>query len=68
MTNDNEATSRRVASVVPLRACPICRKPAQLAYRPFCSKRCSDIDLSRWLNGVYAVPARDTDQDEDEER
>jgi len=37
--------------------CPICGKPAVKAYRPFCSKRCSDVDLHRWLSGRYAVPA-----------
>ena len=37
--------------------CPICKKaPADPAYRPFCSRRCSDVDLQRWLSGVYAVP------------
>jgi endogenous inhibitor of DNA gyrase (YacG/DUF329 family) len=36
-------------------------------YRPFCSKRCADIDLNRWLSGVYAVPVKD-DEDEDGER
>ena len=39
------------------RACPICGKPAAEKYRPFCSKRCADIDLGRWLNGSYSVPA-----------
>ena len=43
--------------------CPICGKPADPATRPFCSKRCSDIDLNRWLGGVYAVPA-EIDDDE----
>jgi uncharacterized protein len=38
------------------RPCPICGKPATLATRPFCSKRCADIDLHRWLGGVYAIP------------
>ena len=47
-------------------ACPICGKPTDEAYRPFCSKRCADIDLNRWLSGVYAVPA--TEDDEDGER
>jgi len=37
--------------------CPICGKPAVFAIRPFCSKRCADIDLHRWLGGVYAIPA-----------
>ena len=46
--------------------CPICGKPAEQAYRPFCSKRCADIDLSRWLNGVYAVPVQPTDEEDEE--
>lgn len=39
--------------------CPICGKLAEKAVRPFCSKRCADIDLNRWLNGSYAVPSQD---------
>lgn len=37
-------------------SCPICTKPAVAAYRPFCSRRCADIDLARWLGGRYAIP------------
>jgi uncharacterized protein len=48
-------------------SCPICGKPTEQAFKPFCSKRCADIDLNRWLSGVYAVPAKDED-DEDGER
>lgn len=48
------------------RACPICGKPAEMKYRPFCSKRCGDIDLNRWLKGSYAIPAVE-DDDEDGE-
>lgn len=36
--------------------CPICGKPQVPDHRPFCSKRCADIDLGRWLKGQYAVP------------
>lgn len=39
--------------------CPICRKPSSTAFRPFCSKRCADIDLGKWLGGDYAVPSQD---------
>jgi hypothetical protein len=35
--------------------CPICRKPTAPAYRPFCSRRCADVDLGRWLSGRYAI-------------
>ena len=39
--------------------CPICGKPAKPDYRPFCSKRCADVDLQRWLSGRYAIPSTD---------
>ena len=66
--NDNEQTAKAAPEIVHSGApCPMCGKAAELKYRPFCSKRCADLDLSRWLNGVYAIPARETDQDEDEE-
>ena len=45
-------------------ACPICRKPTSAEYKPFCSRRCADVDLQRWSSGRYAVPAVEAD-DED---
>lgn len=48
-------------------ACPICGKPIVAQFRPFCSRRCADIDLNRWLSGVYAVPVTE-DEEEDERR
>lgn len=45
----------------PQRKCPICAKPTQPAFKPFCSKRCADIDLNRWLKGVYAIPVAEED-------
>jgi endogenous inhibitor of DNA gyrase (YacG/DUF329 family) len=44
--------------------CPICRKPAEGEYRPFCSRRCADVDLQRWLTGGYAIPASDDEVDD----
>jgi endogenous inhibitor of DNA gyrase (YacG/DUF329 family) len=38
--------------------CPICGRPTEAAYRPFCSRRCADVDLARWLRGSYAIPDR----------
>jgi len=38
------------------RKCAICDKPQDQKYRPFCSKRCADIDLGRWLNESYTIP------------
>ncbi|MGR3761706.1 DNA gyrase inhibitor YacG [Roseobacteraceae bacterium NS-SX3] len=40
-------------------SCPICGAESVKTYRPFCSKRCADVDLAKWLNGAYAVPSRD---------
>jgi uncharacterized protein len=51
--------------------CPICGRPTERRWRPFCSKRCADIDLGRWLKGQYAVPAEedpDPDAESDEGR
>jgi len=48
------------------RPCPICGKPATRQARPFCSTRCADIDLHRWLSGAYAVPGPETGEDEPE--
>ena len=45
--------------------CPICGKPTQPQFRPFCSKRCADVDLNRWLSGTYAIPAVEDDEDKD---
>ncbi len=50
----------------PAKPCPICGKPADPRVRPFCSRRCADVDLHRWLSGVYAVPAVEADDDLDE--
>jgi len=46
-------------------SCPICSKETVTKYRPFCSKRCADVDLGRWLNGSYAVASQDEDDAED---
>lgn len=44
--------------------CSICSAPAVRQFRPFCSRRCADVDLSRWLRGAYAIPGRlDVDED-----
>ena len=44
--------------------CPICGKPRAARYRPFCSRRCADIDLGRWLDGSYAVPVAEEEVSE----
>ncbi|MGB4827853.1 MAG: DNA gyrase inhibitor YacG [Paracoccaceae bacterium] len=45
-------------------SCPICGKPAVAAYRPFCSRRCADVDLARWLNESYRIPDAAAGEDE----
>ena len=47
--------------------CAICGKPVDAKFKPFCSARCRDVDLNRWLSGAYAIPAKD-DDDEDGEK
>lgn len=49
-------------------SCPICGKPTVQALRPFCSKRCADVDLARWFNGSYAVPSTEPVDPEDIEQ
>ena len=44
--------------------CPVCKEEARKDWRPFCSKRCADIDLGRWMTGAYAVPAEPADAED----
>ena len=47
--------------------CPVCEKSFVEEFAPFCSKRCADVDLNRWLSGGYAIPAVEAgDQDEED--
>ena len=50
----------------PRRPCPLCGKPSLQKYHPFCSARCSHIDLNRWLGGRYAIPAEEEPDPGDE--
>jgi len=62
--------SRRGGAVARFRSgksrCPICRSPTVVEHRPFCSKRCAQIDLGRWLGEVYRAPAEEDDAAESE--
>jgi uncharacterized protein len=58
--NDNSSAKAKGAP-----PCPICGRPRVGKYTPFCSARCADVDLYRWLNGKYAIPAS---EEPDEER
>ena len=48
-------------------ACPLCQQPAEALYRPFCSRRCAQLDLGKWLTGGYAIPAYEAMEDSDVE-
>ena len=53
------------AKATTAKPCPICGKPATEASKPFCSERCRDVDLNRWLSDSYRVPAKDDEEDAD---
>ncbi|MBB4305026.1 hypothetical protein GGD81_004092 [Rhodobium orientis] len=62
--SDSDNTPKKADNVEPLRPtrpCPICKKPSQRKFYPFCSKRCADVDLNRWLTGAYAIPVVEED-------
>ncbi len=49
------------------RPCAICGKPVDARFKPFCSKRCADVDLNRWLSGSYVIPGSELLPEDDEE-
>ena len=53
-----------VVKLKPTRPCPICGKPSSQQFHPFCSGRCADIDLNRWLTGAYVIPAEPVDEED----
>jgi endogenous inhibitor of DNA gyrase (YacG/DUF329 family) len=61
----DRAADDRAEKVSAGRRCAICGKPVEPRYRPFCSKRCADVDLGRWLGGRYAIPAVEQDDSPD---
>ena len=62
MSADKDEKGRPAA-----KPCPICGKPSVEQYKPFCSSRCADIDLHRWLSGAYAIPGNADDDEDGEE-
>ncbi|MEN8894777.1 MAG: DNA gyrase inhibitor YacG [Yoonia sp.] len=46
-------------------ACPICDRPVDPKVKPFCSKRCADVDLAKWLSGSYAIPSDNPEEAEE---
>ena len=51
--------------IIKVGKCPICKGPGDPHYRPFCSRRCANIDLARWLGGSYAIAGTGQDADAD---
>lgn len=49
----------------PRRPCPICKRPSSQGTHPFCSARCAQIDLGKWLGGDYALPSNEPIQEQD---
>ena len=46
--------------------CPLCGKPREQRFRPFCSARCRDIDLGHWFNQAYSAPVTEPGYDEED--
>lgn len=46
--------------------CAICGKPVEERFKPFCSARCADVDLNRWLSGRYVIPGAEAPEDEED--
>jgi uncharacterized protein len=63
MADDPRKTRARTRAA---KSCPICGKPAVAASQPFCSERCRDVDLNRWLSGSYAIPTREGEEEDPE--
>lgn len=59
------ATEKPESVRVSATECPVCKQPTQARYRPFCSRRCADVDLNSWFSEKYALPSEDpVDPDE----
>lgn len=64
MTKSNRSTPPERTVDATNGTCPVCRAQSAYTYRPFCSKRCADLDLAQWLREGYAIPGRHADPDE----
>lgn len=59
----SEMDDGKVTPLRPRRPCPECGKPSSREHYPFCSKRCKDVDLNRWLSGSYVIAGRDEEDE-----
>ena len=67
MADDTEKPSSKVAPLRKTIACPECRRPSHREHYPFCSDRCRNVDLNRWLTGAYAIPVAEDETKADGE-
>jgi uncharacterized protein len=66
--DDKKSASKQSDPDKSSRPCPICGKPRSEHYDPFCSKRCADVDLHRWLKGSYVIPGANAKPEPDDEQ
>jgi uncharacterized protein len=65
--DDNKTPAKRSTPGGRERTCLICGKPRSERYDPFCSKRCADVDLHRWLKGSYVIPGASAEPEPSDE-
>jgi uncharacterized protein len=63
---DAPRPASKAAPSKPRRKCPICGEPATAESHPFCSRKCANIDLNRWLSGRYVIPAAEESPSEED--
>jgi endogenous inhibitor of DNA gyrase (YacG/DUF329 family) len=64
--NTKNGSDSNVTPLRPTRPCPECKKPSAREHYPFCSPRCRDVDLNRWLSGTYVIPGPRLQEDNEE--
>jgi endogenous inhibitor of DNA gyrase (YacG/DUF329 family) len=47
--------------------CPSCGSPVDTRYRPFCSRRCAELDLGRWFREDYRIPTQEPPEGDEEQ-
>lgn len=63
MASDTSGSAKAAAGRSSGQKCPICKKPPVEGYKPFCSKRCADVDLGKWFSNSYAIPGSEHDDE-----
>ena len=61
--------SDQTAKILPIRLprpCPECKRSSAREFFPFCSRRCKEVDLNRWLSGSYVIAGKPIEEEEDE--